>query len=244
MKEFRDPLDYWDFQDLGFVGALYTWCKNQFDRIITWIRLDRGVAISSWIQMFPSTQVHHILGSLSDHFPLWICTDDENARFYRKRRPFRFEVVWMKDEQCEGVIKHTWGSQSVDNPMNKFVRKIKTCWVSLQSWSENSFGNIQRLLQQKKKMLEPTEIQPMNGANHDQVRILKAKVYDVMVKEDCLWQQRSRVDWLKAGDLNTSYFHSRANQRNRRNYISKLLLDSGEVLEEDHKIGKAFVDYF
>ena len=109
------------------MGALYTWCNNQFDRIITWIRLDRGVAISSWIQMFPSTQVHHISGSLLDHFPLWICTDDENARFYRKRRPFRFEVVWMKDEQCEGVIKHTWGSQSVDNPMNKFVRKIKTC---------------------------------------------------------------------------------------------------------------------
>ena len=64
MKEFRDALDYWDFQDLGFVGALYTWCNNQFDRIITWIRLDRGVAISSWIQMFPSTQVHHISGSL------------------------------------------------------------------------------------------------------------------------------------------------------------------------------------
>ena len=127
MKEFRDALDCCDFQDLGFVGALYTWCNNQFDRIITWIRLDRGVATSSWIQMFPSTRVHHISGSLSDHFPLWICTDDENARFYRKRRPFRFEVVWMKDEQCEGVIKHTWGSQSVDNPINKFVRKIKTC---------------------------------------------------------------------------------------------------------------------
>nr|POE81551.1 sugar transporter erd6-like 5 [Quercus suber] len=36
----------------------------------------------------------------------------------------------------------------------------------------------------------------------------------------------------------------RANQRNRRNYISKLVLDSGETLEDEHKIGKEFVDYF
>ena len=49
---------------------------------------------------------------------------------------------------------------------------------------------------------------------------------------------------MKAGDLNTSYFHSHANQRNQRNYISKLVLDGGEALEDEHKIGKAFVDYF
>ena len=45
-------------------------------------------------------------------------------------------------------------------------------------------------------------------------------------------------------DLNTSYFHSRGNQKNQRNYISKLFLDSGETLEDEHKIGKVFVDYF
>ncbi|XP_075675058.1 uncharacterized protein LOC142644299 [Castanea sativa] len=78
MKDFKEALDYCGFRDLGFVGALYTWCNNQFDKTTIWIRLDRGVATSSWIQMFPSTRVHHILGSLSDHCPLWICTNDEN----------------------------------------------------------------------------------------------------------------------------------------------------------------------
>ena len=88
------------------------------------------------------------------------------------------------------------------------------------------------------------ELQSMNGANHDLVRALKAKVYDLMVKEECLWQQRSLVEWLKVSDLNTSYFHNRANQKNQRNYISKLFLDNGETLEDEHKIGKVFVNYF
>ena len=53
-KDFREALNYCGFRDLGFMGAPYTWCNNQFDGIITWIRLDKGVATSSWIQMFPS----------------------------------------------------------------------------------------------------------------------------------------------------------------------------------------------
>ena len=65
-----------------------------------------------------------------------------------------------------------------------------------------------------------------------------------MVKEECMWQQRSWVEWLKSGDLNTSYFHGWATQRNRRNFISKLILDDSLVVEETKQIGDTFVDYF
>lgn len=84
----------------------------------------------------------------------------------------------------------------------------------------------------------------MFGVNHEQVQVLKGKVYDLMVKEDCLWQQRAWVEWLKSGDLNTSYFHSRATQKNKRNFISKLILEDGSVMEEEKLIGEAMVDYF
>lgn len=84
----------------------------------------------------------------------------------------------------------------------------------------------------------------MFGVNHEQVQVLKGKVYELMVKEDCLWQQRAWVEWLKSGDLNTSYFHSRATQKNKRNFISKLILEDGLVMEEEKLIGEAMVDYF
>ena len=84
----------------------------------------------------------------------------------------------------------------------------------------------------------------MFGVNHEQVQVLKGKVYELMVKEDCLWQQRAWVEWLKSGDLNTSYFHSRATQKNKRNFISKLISEDGSVMEEEKLIGEAMVDYF
>ena len=93
MREFREALDLCGLRDLGFVGSPYTWCNNQFDGEVTWIFLDRGVETPSWLQMFPTIRVHHVKGTLSDHCPLCLCSDDENVRFYNKSRPFHFEVV-------------------------------------------------------------------------------------------------------------------------------------------------------
>lgn len=70
MVEFRGALDFCGFKDLGYVEAPFTWCNNQFDGVVTFIRLDRGVATASWAQKFPTVRVHHISGSLSDHCPL------------------------------------------------------------------------------------------------------------------------------------------------------------------------------
>ena len=52
------------------------------------------------------------------------------------------------------------------------------------------------------------------------------------------------MEWLKSRDFNTSYFHSCATLHNKRNYISKLVLDDGSSIERDQKIGEAIVDYF
>ena len=93
----------------------------------------------------------------------------------------------MKDERCEGVIKNSWAGHSRENPMETLIRKVDSCRSNLQAWSKHSFGNIRRLLQQKKKLLAQAEALSMAGINHDQVKTLRGEVYDLMVKEDCFW---------------------------------------------------------
>ena len=41
---------------------------------------------------------------------------------------------------------------------------------------------------------------------------------------------RSHISWLNEGDANTAMFHSFARYRKRKNFISKLVTDEGEVL--------------
>ena len=124
------------------MGSPFTWCSNQFDGKVTWIRLDRGVATPSWIQMFPTVQVHHVQGTLSNHCPLWVCSDDENVRFYNQSRPFCFEAVWLTDESYEGIIKSAWNRRNSGDSMDRLIGKVEACRLRLKTWSKLSFSNI------------------------------------------------------------------------------------------------------
>ena len=70
--------------------------------------------------------------------------------------------------------------------MENLIHKVDACRIQLQSWSRHSFGNIRRLLGKKRKLLAQAESLSMSGNNHEQVQILRAEVYDLMVKENCL----------------------------------------------------------
>ena len=41
-------------------------------------------------------------------------------------------------------------------------------------------------------------------------------------REEILWRQRSRIEWLTSGDKNTRFFHLRASIRRKKNMIKAL----------------------
>ncbi|KAK8576343.1 hypothetical protein V6N13_090816 [Hibiscus sabdariffa] len=49
-------------------------------------------------------------------------------------------------------------------------------------------------------------------------------------KEERLWEQRSRVNWLLKGDKNTSFFHNFASTRRKKNQIRKIIDQQGNVV--------------
>ena len=55
-----------------------------------------------------------------------------------------------------------------------------------------------------------------------------------------MWQQRSRIQWLKNGDQNTHFFHGSTTQRKRYNFI-KGLRDEQRVIDEmREELGKPY----
>lgn len=59
-----------------------------------------------------------------------------------------------------------------------------------------------------------------------------------------MWMQRSRVDWLREGDRNTKFFHSRAVWRARKNRIKRLCDDDGTWHENHASMGRVATSYF
>ena len=72
MEAFRDVFDECEFKDLGFVGGKYTWYRGTGGGNTIWERLDRVVATTDWLDMFPATKVVHLEYGSSNHKPLII----------------------------------------------------------------------------------------------------------------------------------------------------------------------------
>ncbi|KAM3705616.1 hypothetical protein ACJW31_03G093700 [Castanea mollissima] len=91
MESFRNVINLCSFKDLGYSGSDYTWCNIQKGAGRVFLRLDRALATSDWIEKFGEVKVHHLVDSASDHCALFIF----NPLITRNHRPrrFHFEAI-------------------------------------------------------------------------------------------------------------------------------------------------------
>ena len=72
----------------------------------------------------------------------------------------------------------------------------------------------------------------------------KNDLHAVLLKEENIWRQRSRIQWIRSGDKNTKFFHSRALARKRKNKISRLQDDTGAWHEGRDEVMEVVLTYF
>ncbi|XP_019236179.1 PREDICTED: uncharacterized protein LOC109222315 [Nicotiana attenuata] len=65
-----------------------------------------------------------------------------------------------------------------------------------------------------------------------------------LIVEESVWTQKSRVQWLKLGDSNTSYFYACMKNRQARNHIGKLTSCAGHLLHSADEVAKEILTFY
>ena len=73
--------------------------------------------------------------------------DSDLNHFYRKRRPFRFKAMSLKDSSCEGIIQTSWKKIKGSTLVRNFNQNIVSCQEGLKVWNRNTFGHVWNTLQ-------------------------------------------------------------------------------------------------
>ncbi|KAM1807212.1 hypothetical protein ACFX11_030258 [Malus domestica] len=79
---------------------------------------------------------------------------------------------------------------------------------------------------------------------HQQIKSVEGEVDRLLEIDEIYCHQKSRVNGLKHGDKNTSFFHKHANYRAKRNLITRILDENNGWHRDENVISNTFVGYF
>ena len=171
---------------MGYTGFPFTWCNQRPGDHNVWVRLDRVVATVDWLLKFPTTRVHHLEAFHSNHRPLFLAADSEARRFYKKGRPLRFEAMWLKDKNCETMIKTSWETPLGSSPVATFSQKIDLCQINLRVWNRNTFRHVRINLEKKLKELHRAEEMGLYNTDPGCIGQLRDEIQALKNKEEVM----------------------------------------------------------
>ncbi|PON65916.1 Endonuclease/exonuclease/phosphatase [Parasponia andersonii] len=92
------------------------------------------------------------------------------------------------------------GSTASADNREDFLGKFSTCTASLSSWHHQKFGKCKQKIKEKSNLLRIL-YQQLDDPDMDAISKLEKELDNVLLQEETYWQQRSRVQWMKAGNL-------------------------------------------
>lgn len=116
----------------------------------------------------------------------------------------------------------TWSLHEYGSPISKLY---SACNARLSQWNKQEFGHVGHQIKTLRNRLQVLEAAPEQ--NTDSIRQVRQTLNSWLDMEEVMWKQRSRNNYLKEGDRNTSFFHTKASNRKQRNWIQGLEDENG-----------------
>ncbi|XP_074299787.1 uncharacterized protein LOC141630954 [Silene latifolia] len=203
-ERFNSWIEDCELIELAFTGPNHTWARGNSMETRQSARLDRALCNSDWGIQFEEAMVRHLPAISSDHCPLFI-SPNGFVPLSAVNRPFRFQGCWLTHEDFKIFIDTNWPSEGI------FPTRLDELSHKLQTWNEEVFGNIFRKKRELMARIEGCQRELSKTRVSHLIKLevrLRKELEEVFAREELLWYQKSRVDFIKDGDRNTSFFSS------------------------------------
>ncbi|KAF5815287.1 putative RNA-directed DNA polymerase [Helianthus annuus] len=243
MEEFKCCINEMNVVDISMSGLFYTWNQKPGKSGGILEKLDRVMGNQKFVDVFPAAFAKFLPFYTSDHAPALLVLD---SGCKAKHKPFKFwNYLAGKDEFMPTVIKG-WNMKFVGCKMFVVVSKLKALKKPLRNLSFSQ-GNLHKKVELLRSEVERVQEEIVNDPCNEGLRaeeaVYVAAYKNVLLDEEYLLKQKSRVHWLKVGDQNSKYFHQSIKNRECRNKVNSLEDMDGTVFSGE-SVGEGFVKYF
>ncbi|XP_019154286.1 PREDICTED: uncharacterized protein LOC109150756 [Ipomoea nil] len=165
-------------------------------------RLDRVVATMEWRELLVEAKSVNILTRKLDHSAIFLSISNPSDCRVNGRHTFRFEMAWLLDSGCRGVVERAWDDAQGEGLMGT----LHLCKERLQAWGGDRFHMFGKQI----KRLHGKLMKLKGSRGHmalEEYNTVRAELARLETQEDIYWRQRAKQHWLRGADANTKFYH-------------------------------------
>jgi hypothetical protein len=141
-----------------------------------------------------------MVAASSDHGPILLTWAPRPDRRLRKKKNFKYELMWESHVDLTPTVEHAWQADGAATTLAELQRKLEGVSSHLTDWNKQTFGNVRLELSRLKEELERLQSDPTRiGPSHAEIKVTD-RIVELSHREEIMWQQRSRIQRLTAGD--------------------------------------------
>ncbi|XP_074315237.1 uncharacterized protein LOC141651422 [Silene latifolia] len=245
MDNFNDVIANSGLVELKTIGCFFTWTNKQDLDDRKWIKLDRALVNTEWLQLYPEGFAEALTAGILDHSPLVISLISKT-----QHRPasFKFLNCWSQDEKFLPMVQQEWQSGVSGCKIYTLVQHLRRLKSRLTHLHKTSFTGVTAKVKELQQRLKLCQIQlqldPTNLTLLAEEEAASKDYYKFKNIELSIAYQRAKEFDIKMGDASTSYFYSKIDARRNSSMITKVLDLQGVKCTEAKDIEAAFLAYY
>lgn len=230
---FNDIIGHLGLVELPLKGRAFTWSNMQQDPLLE--QLDWFFTSVNWTTSYPNTMVLPLAKITSHHIPCKVLIDTNIPR----SNLFRLENFWPQHPGFyeAGQFRRDKYVRNQRDSASLIAGRLKNVRYSLKQWSKK-LSNLNILINNCNKVIFYLdcieEVRNLWVYEWNFRNLIKAQIAQLLRYKNMYWKKRYIVNRIKFGDECTKFFHAMATIPYRKDTISQLQNDSGQMIM-DHE---------
>ncbi|XP_062075340.1 uncharacterized protein LOC133779387 [Humulus lupulus] len=227
------------------MGSYFTWTNNQDGLARIYSKIDHALIDEDWLDLFPQSVAVFQWEAVSDHCSCIVSNISLNSM---GTKLFRYYNFWSNHPDFKQIVLKSWEAPVKSSGLKAIFTRLIRLKHQLKKINRDWFGDVGLGYHLALEELQTARFQAQEKPIDFQLQeVVKVKATEFNYHEKIYHSflvQRSKINWLRHGDMNSSFFHAFLKRRKTKNSIVSYTNDNGVLVDDFKEVVSHFSEHF